>query len=122
MTSSLVYALAGAGLFLVGLYGLVSRSHLFWKILALNIMGSGTFLILIGASPRLAGGAADPIPQAMVLTGIVVATAATAVALGIALRVAVRTGRPCLPEESRPGLPGNPDVRGRARGGEEPRT
>lgn len=122
MTSPLVYALAGAVLFLAGLYGLVARAHLFWKILALNVMGSGTFLILIGASPRLPGGAADPIPQAMVLTGIVVATGATAVALGIALRVAVRTGRPCLPEEARRELSGAAEERSPTRGAEEPRT
>jgi multicomponent Na+:H+ antiporter subunit C len=45
---------------------------------------------------------ADPVPQAMVLTGIVVAVAATSVALGMALRVAARTGRPYLDEDQPP--------------------
>lgn len=100
MSTDLIYLVTGAGVSMLGLRGFVTRAHLFWKILGINLMGSGIFLILIAAPPRLPGGEADPVPQAMVLTGIVVALSATALALGVALRVAVRTGRPYLEEEA----------------------
>jgi multicomponent Na+:H+ antiporter subunit C len=99
VTPELLYALAGGGIFLLGLLGTLTRAHLFWKILGVNFMGSGVFLLLVGAAPRLVGEGADPVPQAMVLTGIVVAVSATAVALGMALRVAARTGTPYLSED-----------------------
>jgi multicomponent Na+:H+ antiporter subunit C len=99
VTPLALYTAAGATVFSLGLWGVAARAHLFWKILAFNLMGTGVFLILLAGSPRLEGGEADPVPQAMVLTGIVVAAAATAVALGMALRVAARTGRPFLEED-----------------------
>jgi multicomponent Na+:H+ antiporter subunit C len=94
MSIALLYAMAGVALFVIGLHALFVRAHLFWKILALNVTGSGAFLVLAAA-----GGGGDPVPQALVLTGIVVTVAATALALALALRVVVRTGRPFLPEE-----------------------
>lgn len=100
MTAPLLYALAGACLFALGLHAVLARRHLFWKVLALNIMGSGVFLVLIGAPARPSGAAADPVPQALVLTGIVVTVSATALALGLALRVAAKTGRAHLPEDA----------------------
>ncbi len=102
MTPLELYALAGATLVLAGFWGMVARAHLFWKILGFNLMGSGTFLVLLALPPRLEPGVADPVPQAMVLTGIVVAAAATAVALGMALRVTARTGVPFLEEDGGP--------------------
>ncbi len=48
-------------------------------------MGSGAFLVLVGLAQR--AGMADPVPQAMVLTGIVVSVAATALALALARRL-----------------------------------
>jgi len=101
VTSLVCYVLAGAVLFVTGFRGAVVRSHLFWKVLAFNVMGGGIFLILLAAPPRIDPSRADPVPQAMVLTGIVVAAAATAVALGMALRVVARTGVPWLEEEDR---------------------
>ena len=99
MTPELLYALAGGGLFHLGLLGALTRPHLFWKILGVNFMGSGVFLILVAAAPRLPGGGADPVAQALALTGIVVAVGATALALAMALRVATRTGTPYLSED-----------------------
>lgn len=96
MSSALFYALAGAGLTVIGAWSLVMRAHLIRKILAINVMGSGTFLILVGAS---GGEATDPVPQAMVITGIVVAISATALALALVLRIAIATGKPALPED-----------------------
>lgn len=102
MNSLLLYTLVGAGLVGLGFVGAVTRAHLFWKVLALNIMGSGSYVIFVAASARTDPLEADPVPQAMVLTGIVVTVGATALALGMALRVAVRTGRPFLEGERPP--------------------
>ncbi|MGM0766516.1 MAG: NADH-quinone oxidoreductase subunit K [Pseudomonadota bacterium] len=84
MTPGLLYALAGAVLFGVGLFGLLRLSHLLRKLLAFNIMGSGVFLVMVGL-PQHQGGP-DPVPQALVLTGIVVAIAATALAVVLVRR------------------------------------
>lgn len=99
MTSLDVYALAGVASVVLGLLAVVTRAHLLWKILGINVMGTGVFLILVASSPRLVADSADPVPQAMVLTGIVVALASTALALGLTLRVAARTGEPYLTED-----------------------
>jgi multicomponent Na+:H+ antiporter subunit C len=99
MTPLDLYTLGGVVLFAAGIHAALVRAHLVWKVLGLNVAGGGIFLVLLAASPRLDPGTADPVPQAMVLTGIVVAVAATALALGLALRVAVQTGQPFLPED-----------------------
>ncbi len=99
MTPLDLYTLVGAVLFVLGLHAVLTRAHLVWKVLGINVAGGGIFLLLLAAPPRLDPAAADPVPQAMVLTGIVVAVAATAVALGLALRVTVRTGSPFLEED-----------------------
>lgn len=92
-----IYALTGTALFVSGIAGVILQDHLLRKILAFNIMGSGAFLALVGLGQR--DGVADPVPQAMVLTGIVVSIAATALALALALarRLLHLTGRMRLP-------------------------
>lgn len=90
MSAGLLYALGGALLFALGLHGVLARAHLIRKILAFNVMGSGVFLALVGLAQR--GGHPDPVPQAMVLTGIVVAVSATAFALILARRYYAVTG------------------------------
>ncbi len=100
MSLGLFYALAGVVLFCVGLAGLILRPHLLVKIMAFNVMGSGAFLVLVGLGSR--AGLADPVPQAMVLTGIVVAVAATALGLALARRILELSGDMYLPGE-RPG-------------------
>lgn len=87
MTPTLWYALTGAALVAIGLYGLVARVHVLRQILAVNIMGAGVFLVLVAGAHRRPEGAIDPVPHAMVLTGIVVAVSATAVALALARRL-----------------------------------
>ncbi len=94
-----LYALTGIGLFILGLYSLIVQAHLIRKVIALNIMGSGVFLILVGLGGRTSSTVPDPVPQAMVLTGIVIAIAATALALTLILRVQAETGRTDLPED-----------------------
>ncbi|MBK1646315.1 Na+/H+ antiporter subunit C [Thiocapsa imhoffii] len=98
MTPAIIYALTGLGLFVLGLYALIMRAHLLRKILGFNVMGSGVFLVLAGLGQRTPMGGPDPVPQAMVITGIVVAVAATALALSLMLRVVAATGRARLPD------------------------
>lgn len=95
MSAALLYAMTGAALFAAAGAGVLLQSHLLRKILALNIMSSGAFLALVGLGQRAA--APDPVPQAMVLTGIVVAIAATALALALARRLLNLTGSMRLP-------------------------
>ena len=91
MTSGLLFALVGAALFALGVAGVVLIDHLLRRILAFNLMGSGAFLVLVGLAQR--NGVPDPVPQAMVLTGIVVAVAATALALALTRKLHALTGR-----------------------------
>ena len=82
-----MYALVGVALLSVGLYGLVVYAHLVRKILAINISSSGVFLFLVAIADQTSDVMPDPIPHAMVLTGIVVAVSATALALALACRL-----------------------------------
>ncbi|HSG77501.1 MAG TPA: NADH-quinone oxidoreductase subunit K [Burkholderiales bacterium] len=95
MTSGLIFACAGAAVFALGAAGVVLIAHLLRRVLAFNLMGSGAFLVLVGLGQR--AGVPDPVPQAMVLTGIVVAVAATALALALMRRLHAATGRSELP-------------------------
>jgi len=99
MSPVFLYALVGTGLFTLGLYALIVHAHLLRKILAINVMGSGVFLVLVALAARTREAAPDPLPHAMVITGIVVAVSATALALALLLRVHTETGRAELPEE-----------------------
>lgn len=99
MSAVFVYSLVGVGLFNLGLYALIIYPHLLRKILAINIMGSGVFLVLVALAARTESGVPDPVPHAMVITGIVVAVSATALALVLMLRVRAATGRAELPDE-----------------------
>lgn len=102
MSASLWYALIGAGLMGLGLHSLILTPHVLRKIIALNIMGNGVFLMLISLARRLpdaSNPAPDPVPQAMVLTGVVVAVSSTALALALLRRYYEATGRAHLPED-----------------------
>jgi multicomponent Na+:H+ antiporter subunit C len=98
MNVALFYALTGAGIFVLGLHGVIIYRHLLRKIMAINIMGSGVFLLLAGLAHRAPAGPPDPVPHAMVITGIVVAVAATALALVLLLRLLAVSGSVVLPD------------------------
>lgn len=98
MTISLLYALVGVVLLSMGLYGLVTYSHLFKKILALNVSGGGVFLFLVAVAYQTSDPVPDPVPHAMVLTGIVVTVSATALALALACRIHQTAGSAQLTE------------------------
>lgn len=91
MMPGLLYALVGAVLFPLGLAAMLALPALLRKILAFNVMGSGAFLVLVGLAQR--DGGVDPVSHAMVLTGIVVSVAATALALALVRRLHALTGR-----------------------------
>ena len=98
MTQADLYMVGAVLLFCLGLRGLLFDRHLLRKILALNIMSSGVFLLLVGIASRDPQQNPDPVPLAMVLTGIVVAVSATAFALALARRYYQQTGKTRLPE------------------------
>jgi multicomponent Na+:H+ antiporter subunit C len=83
MTDFQLYGLTAVGLLGISFYALLTRTHLVRRILALNIMGSAAFLLLVAIADRNATERADPVPHALVLTGIVVAVGMTAVALSL---------------------------------------
>ena len=87
-----IYLLAGAALFAIGFHSLIMQAHLLRRIMALNVMGSGVFLVYIALGAQTAGAIPDPVPHAMVLTGIVVSVCATGLALALADRVQAATG------------------------------
>ncbi len=101
MNSAMIYALAGVGLFVLGGYGLVVCRHLMRKILAVNFMGSGVFLVLVAFAKRTTAGVPDAVPHAMVITGIVVAVSATALALVLMLKLTTETGSANLKDENK---------------------
>ena len=102
MNSAILYALVGVGLFSLGLYALILHPHLLRKILAINVMGSGLFLVLIALAKRTGESLPDVVPQAMVITGIVVAFSATALALTLMVRVAKENRRAELSDNESP--------------------
>jgi multicomponent Na+:H+ antiporter subunit C len=84
--------MAAAAVIGAGVYGLLVAGHLLRKLLAINLLGSGAFLLLVALAGR-SGGAPDPVPQALVITGIVVAVSMTAFALALLDRLFRETGQ-----------------------------
>ena len=82
-----LYALVGVGLFTLGLRGALLRRSLLGRVLAINVCGAGVFLLLIAVAYRGPGSLPDALPHALVLTGIVVAVSATALALALGRRL-----------------------------------
>ncbi|MEA5445517.1 NADH-quinone oxidoreductase subunit K [Gammaproteobacteria bacterium AB-CW1] len=78
----MLYATTAATLFALGLYAVLVRTGLIHRLLAANVMATAVFLFLILVSAENPEGV-DAIPQAMVLTGIVIAVSLTAFALAL---------------------------------------
>ena len=95
-------------LFMIGLYGVLSQKNLIKIIIGLGIMeyAVNVFLIMLGyrkdgLAPimdrgvtlgKFVSGAVDPLPQAMVLTAIVINFAVLALAISIAIRLYQKYG------------------------------
>jgi multicomponent Na+:H+ antiporter subunit C len=108
MSAATLAGLTGAALVGLGLYGLLTNPQP-RKILAFNLIGSGVFLLfgIIARKGAAAGFAADPVPQAMVITGIVVAFSASALAIALVLRLFQETGRVTLRPDASAKPPAN---------------
>ena len=86
-------------LFSIGFYTLIMRRNVIKKIIGLNIMETAVFFFLISVGYLKEGAAAilvqgteysqmvNPIPQALVLTGIVIAVSINALSLSLALKL-----------------------------------
>ncbi|MBT9172276.1 MAG: Na(+)/H(+) antiporter subunit C [Syntrophomonadaceae bacterium] len=89
-------------LFVLGVYTILSQENLMKKIIGTNIMSSAIFLLFISAG-NIAGGSppiiskgyvppegvvlVNPLPAALILTGIVVSFSLTAFALSIVIKL-----------------------------------
>jgi multicomponent Na+:H+ antiporter subunit C len=95
MNSATLFGLCGAVLAGLGLYGLIVDPQPLRKVLAFNLLGGGVFLLfgVVARRGAAAGFGGDPIPQALVINGLVVAFASTALAVALLLRLAQETGR-----------------------------
>jgi len=86
-------------LLLVGLYGILVKRDLVKIIIALGIMGyaSNLFIVLFGyrnaarypiiSEGKIEGLMVDPLPQALVLTSIVIELGTTALLVALAIRI-----------------------------------
>lgn len=86
MTQDLIYSVTSVGLFAIGLYGVIVAQHIVRKLVAVNIIGVGVFMLFL-ATARHGPDTVDPVPHALVLTGIVVAVAGTCLCLWLAIGV-----------------------------------
>ncbi|MHC1768119.1 MAG: sodium:proton antiporter [Verrucomicrobiia bacterium] len=82
-----IYLVTGMAIFAIAFYSLLVQKQLLRRIMALNVMGSGVFLVYIARAAYAPGPIPDPVPHAMVLTGIVVSVCATGLALALADRL-----------------------------------
>lgn len=98
MITATLYGLCGAVLVGLGLFGLIVHPQPLRKILAFNLIGGGVFLLfgVVARRGAAAGFGGDPVPQALIITGLVVAFAATALAVALLLRLVQEIGRPTL--------------------------
>ena len=98
MSATTVFGLCGAAIVGLGLYGLITNPQPLRKIVAFNLIGSGVFMLfgVVARRGAAAGFGGDPVPQALVITGIVVAFSATALAVALLLRLFESTGSASL--------------------------
>jgi multicomponent Na+:H+ antiporter subunit C len=103
VTKVVFYSLVAVGLFTIGFYTLLLEVHLLRKIMALNILFSSVFLLLIAIAARYPQ-AIDPLPHAFVVIGLLIMLSATALALKLARRIYQETGQTELLEKQETGI------------------
>ncbi|MCA6213927.1 MAG: multicomponent Na+:H+ antiporter subunit [Thermococcaceae archaeon] len=93
------YYFASIALILIGFYAVLVKRNVIKMLVGLSIMETGVNLLLISvgyvsgkSAPILSEGitpdkAVDPIPQALVLTAIVIGVATTALALSVVINL-----------------------------------
>jgi len=89
-------------LFLIGLYGIIGKKHIIRKIFGLNIINTAVVLLFILEGSRIGEAApiadashramVDPIPQALMLTAIVIGVCITALSLALSVHLYRVTG------------------------------
>ena len=95
-----MYYVAGGGLILIGLYMVLAKTNLVKIILGLSFLDTGTHVLLVAigyvrgrTAPIFSEGMADttpvvdPVPQALVLTAIVIGVGVLGLALALSIRV-----------------------------------
>jgi multicomponent Na+:H+ antiporter subunit C len=97
----LQYALAGL-LLLIGLYGMLVKTNLARKLMAMNVMQVAVIVFFVSLAVRTGGtppidvehapedtevAYANPLPHALMLTAIVVSVSTTGVALALLVRI-----------------------------------
>ena len=92
--SATLFGLCGAALAGIGLFIVIAHPGLLRRIVGFNILGAGIFMVFGAVARRgaAAGLPGDPVPQAMVITGIVVAFSASALAVALLRRLFDLTG------------------------------
>ena len=97
-----IFGICACTLVGLGLFGLITHPDPLRKLLAFNVLGSGAFLLfgVIARRGAVSEWGPDPVPQAMVITGIVVAFAATALAVTLLLRLFEKTGQTSLDDKT----------------------
>ena len=102
MSTATLYGLCAAALAGFGVYGAIVDPDPLRKILAVDLIGAGVFVVfgIVARHGAAAGFLGDPVPQALVITGIVVAFAATALAVALLLRLFHETGSVALRSEA----------------------
>ncbi len=96
----MVYYISAILLILIGIYAVLTKKNIIKIVIGLSIVDSGVNLLLIslgyiknGTAPIFsmpgltADKMVDPIPQALVLTAIVIGLGVTAVALALVIRL-----------------------------------
>jgi multicomponent Na+:H+ antiporter subunit C len=96
----MVFYITSILMILIGLYAVLVKSNLVKIVIGLSIMDAGIHLLFIAigyvqdkTAPIFSKEAlsakdmVDPVPQALVLTAIVIGLAVTAVALGVVIRL-----------------------------------
>ncbi len=104
MEMGVILFMAAIGLMLIGIAGIVFPSHLIRIIFGIALLEAGANLLLLLSSFKEGAAApimletgfpqnmADPVPQALVLTAIVIGVGILALALILALRVQAAYG------------------------------
>lgn len=104
MTIATLYGLGGAVAIGLGLYGLMLNPRPLRRTLAANLVSGGVFLIfgVVARRGQVPGLGNDPVPEAVVITGMVVAFAATTLAIALLVRLVQVSGSATLSSETAP--------------------
>jgi multisubunit Na+/H+ antiporter MnhC subunit len=106
-----IVILGSMTLFFIGLFGLLTRKHIIKIFISIAIMENSIFLLFIGLSfkgdfiapimdetHKNIAIMNDPVPQAMILTAIVIAMAVLALGVSFAIEYYKLTGRTDIDE------------------------